>query len=95
VDVPITRRLVLHYEFGENALERRKPHREEHIELVREWMADGRILMAGAVGDPPTGGLVVFAYEDPRDVEPFVQADPYVKSGLVTAWHVEPWSVVS
>jgi uncharacterized protein len=95
VDVPITRRQVLLYEFGENAIERRKPYREEHIGLVRAAMADGRVLMAGALGDPPTGGLLVFDVEDPAECERFAEADPYVTSGLVTSWRVEPWSVVS
>jgi hypothetical protein len=31
----------------------------------------------------------------PDQVESFAQADPYVTSGLVTAWRVEPWNVVS
>jgi len=95
VDVPITRRHLLLYDYvGEDVLERRAPHREAHIALVREWMADGRLLMAGALGDPPHGAALAFAVEDPAEVEPFVQADPYVSSGLVTAWRVEPWNVV-
>ena len=87
---------MLFYEYvKENVLERRAPHREAHIALVREWMADGRILMAGALGDPPQGAALVFAVEEPAEVERFTAADPYVESGLVTAWRVEPWSVVS
>ena len=52
--------------------------------------------MAGAVGDPPNGGLFVFSAADRalRDVETFASDDPYVHAGLVTARRVEPWTVV-
>jgi uncharacterized protein len=53
------------------------------------------VLMAGAIGDPPNGGLVVFDVEDPAEVERFAQADPYVTNGLVASWRVEPWALVS
>jgi hypothetical protein len=87
---------MLFYDYvEENVIERRAPHRAAHIALVREWMADGRLLMGGALGDPPHGGALVFAVDDPAEVERFVAADPYVQGGVVTAWRVEPWNVVS
>jgi uncharacterized protein len=96
MEVPIIRRTALFYEYvTENLVERRAPFREEHIGLVREWTADGRMLMAGALGNPPHGGLLVFASDDPADAETFASNDPYVRNGLVTAWRVEPWNVVS
>jgi uncharacterized protein len=96
MEVPITRRHALIYEYvTENLVERRAPHREEHIGLVREATAAGRMIMAGALGDPPHGGLLIFASDDPSDAEEFARSDPYVRSGIVTAWRVEPWNVVS
>lgn len=96
MEVPITRRQLLLYDYvKENLVERRAPHRPAHIALVREWLADGRLLLAGAVGDPPQGGALVFAVDEPGEVEEFVHADPYVASGIVTAWRIEPWSLVS
>lgn len=95
MDVPLTRRHVLIYEYvTENLIERRAPHRAAHIGLIREWTADGRILMGGAVGDPPHGAHIVFAADTPDDAEAFAAADPYVEAGLVTRWRVEPWNVV-
>jgi len=92
MEVPITHREALLYDYvSEDLIERRAPHRPAHIALVREWMADGRLLMGGALGDPPHGGLLVFE----SGAEEFVARDPYVSSGIVTAWRVEPWSVVS
>jgi uncharacterized protein YciI len=96
VEAALTRRHVLFYDYvRDNVLERRAPHRDAHLGLVRDWMADGRILMAGALGDSPHGAALVFAVDDPAQVESFGQADPYVANRLVTAWRVEPWDVVS
>jgi uncharacterized protein YciI len=95
MEVAVTRRHVLIYEYVEDDVAaRRAPHREEHIAMVRERMADGRLLMAGALGaDPPHGGLFVFC--DAADAEEFAKADPYVTSGLVRDWRVDDWQVVS
>jgi hypothetical protein len=74
--------------------ERRGPHREAHLEHIRADQRAGRIVMAGALGDPPTGGAMAFCGVDQKHVEAFVAADPYVKAGLVTSWRLEPWNLV-
>jgi uncharacterized protein YciI len=84
----------LFYDYVENVAEKRAPLRPDHLALAREWKADGRIVMAGALGDPPHGGLFVFHVDDPAQVEAFVAADPYVAGGLVTEHRVVPWAVV-
>jgi uncharacterized protein YciI len=86
---------ALFYDYVENALEARKPHREAHLALIQEYAGDGRIAMAGALGDPPHGGLLVFAGDDPSVAEQFTGDDPYVENGVVTSWRVEPWTVVT
>jgi len=80
------------YDYVENAIEVRAPHRDDHLALVAEWKQDGRLLDGGALGDPPTGALIVFT-ED-ADVQAFVDADPYVQQGDATSWRVESWNVV-
>jgi uncharacterized protein YciI len=49
--------------------------------------------MGGAVGDPPHSGMIVFRRAE--DAEAFAGGDPYVESGIVTRWRVEPWTVVT
>jgi uncharacterized protein YciI len=86
---------LLHYDYVDDILDKRGPHREGHLGLIEQWHGDGRILMAGAVGDPPSGGLFVLRIDDPAEIEAFVAADPYVEAGLVTDHRVEPWTVVT
>ena len=85
---------VLFYDYVENAVERRAPFREDHLSWARSWKDDGRIVMAGALGNPPHGALFVFRVEDPAQIEEFVGADPYVSGGIVTGHRIEPWNVV-
>ena len=84
---------LLFYDYVENIVERRAPHRPEHLELISQWVEDGRVVAGGATGDPPAGALIVF--REHGDPEEFVAVDPYVREGLVTGWRVEPWTVVT
>ena len=83
---------LLVYECGPDALERRKLHGPAHLALAEEYFADGRLVVAGAISDPRTGGLL--AFREDVDVAAFVAADPYVASGPVTAHRVERWTLV-
>jgi len=86
--------LALRYSYVPDILERRAPHREAHLELVRRWTGEGRLVIAGALGDPPHGAL--FGFEcDEAEVEDFVAVDPYVEAGLVRERSIEPWTVVA
>ncbi|HET6438405.1 MAG TPA: YciI-like protein [Anaeromyxobacter sp.] len=84
---------ALLYDPAPDYLERRKPFREAHLELVRELHAQGKVVMAGAF-DPPDGALLVFRVDDAAEVEAFVKADPYVRNGVVTGWRIRQWTVV-
>jgi uncharacterized protein YciI len=86
---------ILLYDYVPNVVERRAPFRTAHLELYREWREQGRLVMGGAIGDPPHGAVIVFDVDSAEDVEQFVAADPYVANGIVVARRVEPWAVVS
>jgi len=87
--------LVLTYDYVPDILERRAPHREAHLARIAEWVGGGAMLMAGALGDPPTGALFVFGDVGAGEVERYAAEDPYVLAGLVTARRVVPWTVVA
>jgi len=85
---------ILFYDYVDDVLERRAPHREAHLERLRAERDAGRLVMAGAVGDPVHGAMFVFRGVDAEQIEAFARRDPYMEAGLVTAWRVEPWNVV-
>ena len=86
---------LLIYEYVQNMGELRAPHRDAHLAHIRADKEAGRLVMAGALGDPdPVAGAFVFAGVDRPHVEAFVQADPYVQAGLVPSHRIEVWKLV-
>jgi uncharacterized protein YciI len=85
---------LLLYDYPDDVVERRAPHRAEHLELVRQWKQDGRLLLAGAIGDPISGGALAFRVDEETDIDEFMKADPYVREGVITGHRVELWHVV-
>jgi uncharacterized protein YciI len=85
---------VLEYEVVDNFVARRAQYRDEHLRLVRAAHERGELLIAGAVGDPPAGALLVFKSDSIATPETFAQNDPYVRQQLVRRWTVKPWHVV-
>jgi uncharacterized protein len=84
---------LLIYDYVEDVAERRAPYREGHLELIRRWQEGGRLVIAGGLGVPPHTGLL--AFREASDAEAFAAEDPYGPAGLVKAWRVEPWAVVT
>jgi uncharacterized protein YciI len=85
---------ALTYDVVPGFAERRMAYREAHLERIRAAHDRGELMMAGAVGDPPDGALLVFRVLSGSVAEEFARTDPYVTEGLVTAWRVRPWNVV-
>ena len=85
---------LLFYDYVEDIADRRAPFREAHLTLARTRAAEGTLLLAGALAEPLDGAVFVFAADDRSTVEDFVDQDPYVREGLVTAWRIRPWTVV-
>jgi uncharacterized protein YciI len=85
---------LLLYEYVADMAQRRGAHRGPHLERIRAEQEAGRVIMAGALGDPPTGGAIVFADTPEAEIEAFVAADPYQQAGLITSWRVQPWNLV-
>jgi uncharacterized protein YciI len=86
---------ALMYDVVDRFAEKRMPHREAHLALVGAALTRGELVMAGALGDPPDGALLVFRGESADGAERFARADPYVLNGLATRWQVRPWNVVA
>ncbi|MGH2859941.1 MAG: YciI family protein, partial [Solirubrobacteraceae bacterium] len=85
---------VLFYTYVDDMLERRAPYREQHLQRIEALRAAGQLIVAGAVGDPPSGAVLGFRGLTREEVEAWADTDPYVNAGLVTERSVEPWRLV-
>lgn len=85
---------LLLYDVVENYVEKRTPFRKAHLELAKNALARGELVLAGAFADPVDGAALVFKGEDPSVAEGFARNDPYVVNGLVERWRVRAWNVV-
>ena len=83
---------ILFYDLVEDYVARRGPLREQHLGLVRAARERGEVVLAGALANPTDRAVLVFRSKEAA--EAFAQADPYVKTGLITAWCVREWTVV-
>jgi hypothetical protein len=85
---------VLLYKYVADILERRSPYREAHLQRIQALRAADRLIVAGAVGDPPSGAVIGFKGLTKEEVEAWADTDPYVTAGLVVERSVEPWKLV-
>lgn len=85
---------ALQYDYVGDSLEKRKPHRQAHLALIGKQVEKGNIVLAGALNNPPTGGLLIFRNLSPNDIEQIVQQDPYVINGVVVKYSITPYMAV-
>ena len=85
---------ILFYKTVENYVEKREPHREEHLAYANAALQRGDLVMAGALAEPADKAVLVFKAEEASIAEEFAKNDPYVTNGLITEWEVRPWTVV-
>lgn len=85
--------LVL-YVYADDIAQRRGPYREEHLRRIQVEKDAGRIVMAGAIGDPINGGAMAWTGASPDEIEAFVEGDPYLEAGLIVSYRIEPWTLV-
>lgn len=86
---------VLNYKYVPDILEKRGPHRDAHLGAARKQDEAGKLLIAGAAGDPVDGAVFVFKNTSKEDIEEFVQTDPYMKAGLISSWSLQPFNAVA
>jgi uncharacterized protein len=85
---------LLFYEFVPDYLERRGQFRNEHLKNAWDAQARGELVLGGAYADPADGAALLFTGESAEVARRFAAADPYVRAGLVTRWHVRNWTTV-
>jgi uncharacterized protein len=90
----MTMHYLLMYDLCADYAERRATWRNEHLKLAWAAAERGDLVLGGALEDPVDTAVLLFKGETPAAAEAFVQADPYVREGLVTGWRVRPWKTV-
>jgi len=85
---------ILFYDVVDDYVERRAALRAEHLELGRQSVERGELVMGGALADPVDQAILVFRGDSTAAAEAFVKADPYVKNGLVKSWRIRKWTTV-
>ena len=85
---------LLFYDYVEGMLSKRDPFLPGHLAHATASVDRGQLKMAGAFRDPVDGAVFVWTTDDPGVIERFVEDDPYVQNGLVTAHRIRPWNVV-
>lgn len=85
---------ILNYKYVSDILEKRGPHREAHLGAANKQLNAGKIVMAGAAGDPVEGAVFIWKNVTKNEIEEFVKSDPYVLNGLVPEYNIKPYAVV-
>ena len=85
---------LLFYDVVDGYVERRQPHRADHLERAQQAVERGELVLGGALANPTDQALLLFRGDSPAIAEAFAAADPYVLNGLVKRWYVREWTVV-
>ena len=80
---------LMFYELAPEGLAKVPQHYEAHGRRLREFQAQGSLLMAGPYGQPPQGAVAVFTSE--AAAREFIAGDHFVTEGIVARWTVHPW----
>jgi hypothetical protein len=86
---------LLFYEYVDDILERRGPHRSAHLAAAWKSHDKGELVLGGAYANPVDGALLLFKADSAAVVEEFAMTDPYVLNGLVKRWYVREWTTVA
>ncbi|CAM6066390.1 unnamed protein product [Sphagnum tenellum] len=81
------------YDYVPDILERRGQYRAEHLALANQLVDEGKVLLGGAWGSPVDGALLIFYVHNIKEVQRFIDKDPYVRNGLVTKVDIRPYAV--
>ncbi len=84
---------VLWGSYCDNALEKRTPYREAHLQGLQAQKEQGILVALG----PTTDNRKVFGIYDAEDeatVRQLVEADPYWQNGIWTDYEIHAWNQV-
>jgi uncharacterized protein YciI len=83
-------KFVLWGTYCADALQRRTPYREEHLEGLRRQKEEGVLITLGPT-EASTHVFGIYEAENQAAVEALVKNDVYWRNGIWTAVEVHPW----
>ena len=83
-------KFVLWGTYCADALQRRTPYREEHLEGLRRQKEEGVLITLGPT-EASTHVFGIYEAENQAAVEALVKNDVYWRNGIWTAVEVYPW----
>jgi hypothetical protein len=75
---------------GSDGQEKRKLHRQAHLDRMTPLDKAGKVLLAGPFTDK-AGSLIVLDMPCLEDVRAFMEADPYVTQGVFARYEIHPF----
>ena len=88
--------LIAHDGDAPNALEKRMEVRPRHFEFARQMKADGKLILGGAQltdGGKMKGSMAVFQFEDEKELQTYLQTEPYIIEGVWQNYTITPFRV--
>ena len=85
---------ILTYEYVEDYLEKRKPHRKDHFDHVSPYIKSGNLLLGGATANPADKGIIIYKGLTKDQIQDIVKNDPYYKAGIIKHFSIREWTVV-
>lgn len=83
-------RFVLWGTYCDDALERRTPFRQEHLDGLKQQKEEGVLITLGPTQDS-THVFGIYEAESRERVEELVKGDVYWRNGIWTAVEIHPW----
>ncbi|HIK38734.1 MAG: YciI family protein [Geminocystis sp.] len=81
---------VLFGSYCENALERRIPYRQAHLEGLQKQKEQGILVTIGPTKDN-TKVFAIYEAESEDVVRKLVESDPYWQNGIWTEYEIKEW----
>jgi uncharacterized protein YciI len=75
---------------GPDGQEKRKLHRQTHLERMAPLDKAGKVLLAGPFTDK-SGSLIIIEASSVEEVRTFIEADPYVTNGVFARYEIHPF----
>jgi uncharacterized protein len=78
---------------GADGQEKRKVHRQAHLDRMAKLDQAGRVLLAGPLTDK-SGSLIVIDMPSMDEARAFLESDPYVTEGVFAQYEIHPFMQV-